>query len=198
MSIETVTPPAAEPVSLADAKAWLRIEHDDEDGVIADLVAAARERVERLTGRALITRRVRERRDDWAEGGRLTAHGGHFRLGLGPVSQVHHVKTYAADDTAETFDADAYYVDTHASPARLALRGGAMWPVPGRCADGVEIEYDAGYGAAASDVPHGLTEALRLLLAEFYEHRLPAERAEEVSLPLAVQGLLAPFARVRL
>lgn len=198
MSIEIVTPPAAEPVALADAKARLRLEHDDEDELVAALIVAARERVESLIGRALVTRRVRERRDDWADDGRLAAHGSQFRLGLGPVIEVHHVKTYAADDGAETFAAERYYVDTASTPARLALRGGGVWPLPGRAADGIEIEYDAGYGEDPASVPRPLAEAVLLLVAEMYEHRLPAERATEVALPLAVQGLLAPFARIRL
>jgi uncharacterized phiE125 gp8 family phage protein len=198
MSIVVITPPAVEPVSLAEAKARLRVEHAEEDALIGALITAARERVESHTGRALITRRVRERRDDWAEGGRLAAHGSQFRLGLAPVTQVHHVKVYAADDEETTFDAANYYVDVASTPARLALRGGALWPIPGRAADGIEIEYDAGYGAAPAAVPRPLAEAVHLLVAELYEHRLPAERASEVALPLAVQGLLAPFARLKL
>jgi len=45
------TPPA-EPVTLAQAKAWLRVESgDDEDALIAGLIAAARMRAEAHTGR---------------------------------------------------------------------------------------------------------------------------------------------------
>ncbi len=198
MSIQIVTPPAVEPATVADVKARLRIGHNDEDFLLGALIVGARDRVEAIIGRALITRRVRELRDDWADGGRLAAHGSQFRLGLGPVSVVHHVKVYAADGEATTFDADHYFVDTASVPARLALRGGAFWPLPGRNASGVEIEYDAGYGATAASVPKSLIEATHLLVAEMYEHRLPAERVQEVLLPLAVQGLLAPFARLRL
>jgi len=198
MSIETVTPPATEPVSLAEAKARLRVEHDDEDALITTLVSAGRERVEAITGRALITRRVRELRDGWRDGGRLAAHGSQFRLGLAPVSAVHHVKTYGADDVAETFDAANYFADTASIPARLALRGGALWPTPGRCSSGVEIEYDAGYGADGDTVPYALREAILLLVADAYEHRGASDGGDEAEPPLAVQGLLAPFVRVRL
>jgi uncharacterized phiE125 gp8 family phage protein len=198
MSIEIIAPPPLEPVSLADAKAWLRVEHADEDDLISGLVVAARERVESHVGRALVTRRVRERRDDWAVGGRLAACGSQFRLGLAPVTQVYHVKVYAADDSETVLDPANYYVDVVSTPARLALRGGGIWPIPGRAADGVEIEYDAGYGEDPASVPRPLVEALHLLVAELYENRLPAERATEVALPLAVAGLLAPFARLKL
>ncbi|MGH6951903.1 MAG: head-tail connector protein, partial [Vitreimonas sp.] len=65
MSIVTITPPASEPVSLAEAKLFLRIDHAAEDGLIAMLISAAREAVEAGIGRALITRRVREDLDIW-------------------------------------------------------------------------------------------------------------------------------------
>ena len=73
MPLTLLTPPGAEPVSLGQAKAWLRVSHADEDELISDLIRASRERVESFTGRALITRQYRESLDDWpaARGFRL-------------------------------------------------------------------------------------------------------------------------------
>lgn len=198
MAILTVTPPAVEPVSLAAAKARLRVEHADDDAAIAALVAAARERVEQLTGRALITRRVRELRDSWQEGGRLASGGAVFRLGLGPLVTLHHIKTYDADGASATFDAAHYTVDAASFPPRLALKGGGLWPSPGRTAHGVEIEFDAGYGATEAEIPPALREAVLALIADAYAHPAPAERVREAALPAAVHGLIAAFARVRL
>ncbi len=47
--------PGEEPLTLADAKAWCRIDATDEDALLTALIAAARLHVEALTGRALIT-----------------------------------------------------------------------------------------------------------------------------------------------
>ncbi len=55
MSSILLTPPAVEPVTLAEAKAYLRVEHGDDDDVIAALIAAARSHVEAQTRRVLIT-----------------------------------------------------------------------------------------------------------------------------------------------
>jgi uncharacterized phiE125 gp8 family phage protein len=63
--------PAVEPISLAEAKAFLRVEHDDDDDVIAALIAGARLYVEGQTRRALITQSWRLVRDAWPQCGRI-------------------------------------------------------------------------------------------------------------------------------
>jgi len=59
-----LTGPAIEPWSVAEAKSFLRAENDDDDTVVASLIAAARNQVEALTRSALIaqTWRLRFRR----------------------------------------------------------------------------------------------------------------------------------------
>ncbi len=48
--------PAVEPVTLDEARAFLRVEHNDDDEVIAALAAGSRIHVEAQRKRALITR----------------------------------------------------------------------------------------------------------------------------------------------
>ena len=55
MSTILLVGPAVEPVTLAEAKSYLRVQHDDDDDVIAALIAGARVHVEAQTRRALIT-----------------------------------------------------------------------------------------------------------------------------------------------
>jgi uncharacterized phiE125 gp8 family phage protein len=55
MGLKLVTPPAIEPVTLAEAKAHLRLDTESDDGYVPALITAARERVELFLRRALIT-----------------------------------------------------------------------------------------------------------------------------------------------
>ena len=55
MSAFLLKAPAVEPLSLAEAKAFLRVETSDDDEVIGTLIAGSRIHVEAQTRRALIT-----------------------------------------------------------------------------------------------------------------------------------------------
>ena len=55
MTSYLIAGPGEEPVSLAEAKAFARIDGGDEDALVSALVAAARLHVESLTGRTLVT-----------------------------------------------------------------------------------------------------------------------------------------------
>ena len=59
--------PAIEPLTLADAKQFIRVEHNDDDDVITALMAGSRIHVETQTRRALITQSWRLVRDVWPE-----------------------------------------------------------------------------------------------------------------------------------
>lgn len=55
MTSTLIAAPGEEPVTLAEAKAWCRIDVPDEDALVSALIAAARLQVEGLTGRALVS-----------------------------------------------------------------------------------------------------------------------------------------------
>ena len=55
MTSTLIAGPGEEPVTLAEAKAFCRIDGSDEDALMSARIAAARLQVESLTGRALVT-----------------------------------------------------------------------------------------------------------------------------------------------
>lgn len=187
MSAILLTPPALEPVTLADAKHFLRIEHDDDDDdVIAALIAAARVHVEAKTRRTLINQTWRLTRDVWPAAGVLPI------LPV-PLRAVTAIGVYRDDGMLQMLDIDMVQLDRGAAPAMLMFEHGAL-PAPGRISGGIEIDIDVGYGSAAEDVPAPLRQAIRLLVAHWYENRrLIAASGEVASMPVSVSSLIASF-----
>lgn len=181
-------PPAAEPVSLAEAKAHLRLTHGDEDGTLLRLIAAARRLVEIRTGLALIRQGWSQFRDAWPDDGVAL-------LRPGPAIAVEEVRVYGEDDVAAVIEPAHYVVDFASRPARLVLRGSRFWPRPGRPANGIEIRFLAGFGDAGADVPAELREAVLGLLAHAYANR-GAEDAPPLP-PLAL-GIIGRWKEMRL
>jgi uncharacterized phiE125 gp8 family phage protein len=71
MSSLLLTAPAVEPLSLDEARDYLRVETNDDDALIGALIAGARIHVEAQTRRALITQSWRLSLDAWPEDGRI-------------------------------------------------------------------------------------------------------------------------------
>lgn len=187
MPVILTTPPAIEPVTLAEAKAHLRIGHADEDDAVSRIIVSARRHIEVQTGLCLIAQGWSCFRDAWPERDEVS-------LPLAPILAVGDVRIFGEDDIAATVDPAHYYVDNISRPARLVLRADRVWPLPGREANGIEIQVTAGFGATASTVPQPLREALLQLVAHWYGHR----GDETARLPLSVETIIAEFREVRL
>ena len=189
MTLILAEPPEAEPVSLLLAKAHLRVTHDSEDALIAGLIGAARQEVERGTGLALLTQGWRLVLDDWPADGTLL-------LMRHPVRSVAAVTVY--DDAGEptVLPASAYAVDALSRPGRVRM----LAPVSvGSPLNGIEVDFSAGFGSAGADVPDGLKRAILLLVAHWFEFRGAVSPGEQpVGYPLGYACLLDPFRLRRL
>lgn len=182
--------PLSEPVAVAEAKSHLRVDHTDEDTLIASLVTAARLHIEVMLSRRFITQ-------DWSLVLDFWPNSKMVSIGLGPVQAVNQISTFAEDGAETVFDSENYFVDTVSDPARIVRKSGAAWPAPGRQVNGIEIAFAAGYGDNASDVPEPLRQALLLLVAHWYERREPVVLGETViPVPETVQSLLLPYRQV--
>jgi uncharacterized phiE125 gp8 family phage protein len=192
MTLILTSPPAAEPLSLTEAKAHLRVDGTDEDTLISSLVTAARVHVETSTRRALLTQGWTLALDDWPARGLV-------EIPLAPLQAMSGIEIYDEDGVPETLDADAYEVDAASLPPRILRRRGHVWPRPGLLAGGIHIDLTVGYGDTAADVPEPLRQAVRLLAAHWFEHREPVILGDVATrVPDAVEALLAPFRPVRL
>ena len=188
MSLIMTGAPALEPVTLAEAKAHLRVDSALEDTFIASLITTSRLQVEAILGVALITQNWTWRFDRWPRGG--------VEFPLSPVSAVASVRIQNSDSSYSAVAPANYIVDGRGAPPRL-IAASTNFPNPGVAALGIEIQFAAGYGALASDVPAPLRQAILLLVGHWFENREPfVEGAMPKSFPDAVIGLLEPY-RVR-
>jgi uncharacterized phiE125 gp8 family phage protein len=191
MALVLTSGPPLEPVTVAEAKAHLRVDGSDEDTLIASLILTARLHLETTLGLALVVQSWRLLLDRWP----LTKD---LELPLRPLQAIDAVRVLPAEGAATVIDPANYLADTASVPPRL-VRTGVIWPQPGKAANGVEIDFTAGYGALAADVPAPLRQALLLLVAHWYENREPiAVGAPETIVPGPVSDLLAPYRMQRI
>ena len=181
MTALLLTPPVIEPLTLIEAKAFMRVDHGDDDDVITALIAAARVHVEAMTRRALLAQTWRFVLDAWPRDGR-------FAPRIAPLRDLVAARVFDADGTARDIDGESFVVD----PASNAIAAPCFaLPVPGRATAGIALDVRCGYGAEAGDVPADLRQAIRLLLAHWYDNRVAT--ADGAAVPVSVSALLAPY-----
>lgn len=213
------TAPAVEPVSLSEAKSFLRITDTDDDTLITAFIVAARQACEEFTGRALITQTWTMFLDNFPRDEAKNAPpDGWFELPVNyfdnvrrsiaiprpPLQSITHLKTYGLDNAATTFDATNYIVDTTSEPGRIALNYSSTWPVNLRSYNAVEVEFISGYGSAASSIPDGIRQGINVLIKTLFIAKSKLFESDEATggvtaittakgLPEIVQTLWKPY-----
>lgn len=162
---------ALAPVGLEEARAYLRVEHETEDGLIAGLVRTACGLCEGFTGQALIAREVVESLPvscEWR------------RLSITPVRSI---------DAVGELPVGAYAIDIDTNGdgwVRVTQAGGQTR---------VSVTYQAGMAADWNGVPEPLRQGIMRLVAHLYTHR---DRMSDEGPPAAVAALWRPWRRMRL
>lgn len=178
--------PAVEPVGVPDIRAFLRLEHEEEDVLLGALIKAARLVVEATTRLVLVEQR-------WRLMLAAPPADGVVRMPLAPILAVTEVRAFDIGDVASVVPPADWTLERRADPVRLVLRGAAA-----TAEGGLEIDLDVGYGAGIADVPAPLVQAIRLLVAHWFENRGDALASDQPGLPPDVAALIAPFRRLRM
>jgi uncharacterized phiE125 gp8 family phage protein len=180
-----VTASETEPISLAEAKLFLRVDIADDDVLIEHLIQAAREMVESISRRALVSQTWNYILDNWPGGDTIT-------LPLPPLQSVEEITYLDQDGDESTFSSDSYVVNTDAEPGKVVLAYGESWPDESLYPTGaITVQFICGYGDAI-DVPEKYRLAMRLLINHWYENREAVQTtgAMPKEVPLAVEALL--------
>lgn len=202
-----VIPPAAEPITLAQARVFLRLDvpgyagDASQDDLIESWIRAARQWIERSIDRCIGVQTLVLTLDGFTPGASSMARWQvPIELPNGPVRSITSIEYLdnesPLDNPFVLFPSSSYRL-TSGDPQYAVLRGGFAWPftVPG--AECVRITYLAGYGFGPDNTVHWLGEdviaALRMLLAHFYFNRSATTAATAAQeLPLGVKALLWP------
>lgn len=160
--------PVAEPVTLDEAKAHLRVDFSEDDTLIQSQITACREWMEKALNLTMVERTATIYAPHFAEC---------FQLPYTPLQSVSSVQywSYDSPSTLETASTDLYRVDTLNGQVYRAYS--EYWPSTAVRHDAVQIAVTVGHPPAGSpldygaNVPESLKAALLLLLGNVYEHR---------------------------
>jgi uncharacterized phiE125 gp8 family phage protein len=183
-TIQVVTPPASEPLTLAEVKEFLRVDHSDDDATLAIFIAAARQLCESYTRLALLPTTFEEYFDEFPE--YTGTYKDEIRLSRSPVSAVTYVKYIDGNETTITASASDYKTDLISQPARISPDNG--WFGTYETINAVFIRYVAGYANAAA-VPAPLKHGMLLVIGDMYENRTDSVKR----LPTATEYLWNPY-----
>lgn len=157
-----VTPPAEDVLTLAEAKAHLRVDSSHEDTLISSLLASATERFDAehgVLGRALVTQ-------TWQMTG--PAFGSEWKISPVPVQSIASVTYLDADEVPQMLASTNYRLVKDNQTATIHWRN----DLPGVADhhEAITVQFVAGYGAASA-VPVGIKQAILLLVGHWHEHR---------------------------
>ncbi len=173
--LRLVAGPATEPLSLSEAKLFLRIEHSADDGLITQCIRAAREAAEQHTMLALLPQTL-----EFTTGAPCAL----VALPVGPAQTVSQVQAINSAGEASTVSASRY---------RLTIDGfGLLFSSP-PTADRLVVTYSASLAADAAALPAPLKQGMLHHLAAMME-----QRGGIAPLPAASLGFYQPYRRVRL
>jgi uncharacterized phiE125 gp8 family phage protein len=208
--LRLVTDAADEPVSLADAKAYCRVDLADDDALITSLIKGARRHVEKETGLALLTQSwqaVYDRWPDTAPQGVSTQWWDGMREGplamVTPASVIEipkrpfqaatQIRLRDAYGDFTAVDPSIYFSEVSDMRGRILRKLGTIWPtIIMAPKSAIEISFTAGFDAAPySGVPDDLLTAIKILVKHWYDNREPAADGKLAKVPRHVDDILA-------
>ena len=216
MRLVLVTPPAVEPVTLAEAKLHARIEYSDDDALVTSLIVSARRYCETVIRAAFIAQTWtlmldsfpsaggyynRAIREIWPSLGGLPSGLGFYPgmipnstgvidIPLPPLQSISSVKYYDFSNTLQTVSPSTYNVSV-GTPGRIQPAYSKVWPISRPTIDAVQITFVCGQGNDAAHVSENVKTAIKMLVAHWYENREAVAQGSYATVPMCVDALLS-------
>jgi len=169
MALRLITPPEVEPVSLEEAKSHLRVDHDDDDLLIANYIVGARQMAEKYTARAFVTQTWELVVDAFPTN--------EIMIPLPPLQSIVDINYDDAAGSLVSMSPLDFEVDTVSQPGWVVpLVSG--WPSTWDGINAVRIRFTAGYSPTTdsppdlvANIPTSLKNAILLQVGTLYASR---------------------------
>ena len=194
MKLEQTVAPTVEPLSVTEAKGYLRVDHTTDDTQIESVIKAARRSCERFQNRLYITQTWKMYLDHFPAGGEC------ITIPHCPLQSVTSITYVDTNGDTQTLSSSLYQVDAKGVNPKVVLAPGvADWPsTQTEKINAVTITYVGGYGNTASTVPENIRAAIQLMLSDLYYIRDNTVVGNTVNeLPMGVKYLLWQGRRYR-
>lgn len=189
MSLTLVTAPQKEPLTLQQAKDHLRLDIDDDDAYVADIIRVAREWIEGQTKRGLLTQTWDHSIDGgWPYRGSMP----YVPLPLNPVASVTSITYVDGSSPNPTLSSSDYTVAARNYGSYIVPAYGATWPTPRSVPDAIVVRFVVG----EDECPKPLQHAMKLLVTHMYENREPVNVGQGqviVDIPYTIEAMISPY-----
>jgi len=189
----TIVHPTVEPITLAEARRYLRIDvpgyqgDTAQDDFIRSCITGSRRCLEENTDRSIGVQTIMVGAPSFTHLANCydTYSGTGIELPYGPIRSIASIKYLTSDGQDLTVDAASYRL-TETPPQRIVLRPGRSWPSASMEPDSVRVTYVAGYGPAARglyDQPDTYADEYASDYSDSNEPNIPATVADRFTIP---------------
>ena len=209
MAFLTISPPSAEPVTVAQLMSYGHIDSNEDPAFLGMLITAAREWCESFCERAFMFQTKRLMMDffpgyidmklagqrvssPFVSGANAVLVGIRYAIAL-PWPIVREVIALQFQDPNDgsvnvMVPGTEFIIDLDSQPARLTPMFGQMWPVARVAANAVQVDYVTGF---AGPITVGMTAGSAVLASPF--NFLPRDIGAPISIPNAAAGGKTPL-----
>lgn len=189
--LSLVTGPSAPPISRDDAKRDARVEGQDNDDLISDLIDRATALIDgpHGIGICMVSQQWRLTLDCFPPV---------IRIPLGPVISVDTVTYVDGDGVTQTWDAANYRVNNAGDLVTIEPAYGVSWPSTRAISGAVAVTFTSGYLNTAVSPPSGvipadLRGAVSMLVAFWFNQREVAAERDRHEVPYGAERILAKY-----
>lgn len=175
-SLRLITPPSSEPLTLAQAKTFLRIEHNGDDEPLTRAISVARVTAEQVLKTALLPQTL-----DYK-----VANPDAMRIALayGPAQSITSITLVSASGFTSSMNASNY---------RLSADGWTVLFDPMVSSETLTVRYIAGIAMSVADIPPPIIQGMLHHIAVMME-----TRDGSVPIPMHSRACYEPYRRIRL